>query len=70
MNQIPFDSSTSPLGKLSQTQRERLAFIEFRLYFLGEVGRTDLMQRFGVAPAGATRDFALYKELFPNNVAF
>lgn len=61
---------SSVLDGLSQAQRERLAYIEFRLYFLGEVGRSDLMQRFGVAPAGATRDFALYKDLFPENISF
>lgn len=61
---------TSSLEILSQAQRERLIFIEFRLYFLGDIGRQDLMQRFGVAPAVATRDFALYRELFPNNIDF
>ena len=55
---------------LSQTQLERLAYIEFRLLFLGEVGRQDLMQRFGVAPAVATRDFAQYRAAFPNNISF
>lgn len=70
MNQINFGSDPSTLDSLSQAQRERLAYIEFRLYFLGEVGRADLMKRFGVAPAGATRDFALYKELFPKNIKF
>lgn len=61
-------SHLSVLQALSQTQRERLAFIEFRLYFLGDVSRADIMRRFGLAPAGATRDFALYKELFPSNL--
>jgi predicted DNA-binding transcriptional regulator YafY len=55
---------------LSYAQRERLIFIEFRLYFLGDVRRQDLMQRFGVAPAVATRDFALYRDLFPDNISF
>lgn len=58
------------LQNLSQAQRERLAFIEFRLYFLGEARRQDLNQRFGVAPAVATRDFAQYRELFPSNISF
>lgn len=58
------------MNDLNQAQRERLAYIEFRLYFFGEVRRADLMMRFGVAPAGATRDFALYKELFPDNIEF
>ncbi len=44
---------------LSHAQRERLAYIDFRLYFMGEIGRPDLTSRFGVAPAGATRDLAL-----------
>ncbi len=52
---------------LSQTQRERLAYIDFRLYFLGDVGRQDLIGRFGIAPAGATRDLAQYRKLFPEN---
>lgn len=60
----------SALKDLSQTQRERLAYIEFRLYFLGDVGRADLKKRFGVAPAVATRDFALYKSLFADNITF
>lgn len=58
------------IESLSQTQRERLAYIDFRLYFLGDARRQDLIQRFGVAPAVATRDFAQYKEIFPNNIGF
>jgi predicted DNA-binding transcriptional regulator YafY len=55
---------------LSNTQRERLAYVDFRLYFFGEVGRPDLASRFGVAPAGATRDLALYREIAPQNIEF
>src|SRR5262245_3500922 len=55
---------------LSHAQRERLAYIDFRLYFLGEVGRPDLITRFGIAPAGATRDLALYREIAPKNIEF
>ncbi len=55
---------------LSQAQRERLAYIDFRLYFFGEIGRPDLASRFGVAPAGATRDIALYREIAPQNIEF
>jgi predicted DNA-binding transcriptional regulator YafY len=58
------------VGNLSHAQRERLAYVEFRLYFMGEVGRPDLTSRFGVAPAGATRDLALYREIAPNNIEF
>lgn len=55
---------------LSQAQRERLAYIDFRLYFFGEIGRPDLTSRFGVAPAGATRDLASYREIAPQNIEF
>lgn len=58
------------VASLSQAQRERLTYLEFRLYFMGEVGRPDLSARFGVAPAGATRDIAMYRELAPNNIDF
>ena len=54
----------------SLTQRERLAYIEFRLFFLGDIRRRDLMDRFSVAPAAATRDFTLYREQCPDNIDF
>lgn len=58
------------VGSLSQAQRERLTYLEFRLYFMGQIGRPDLSARFGVAPAGATRDIAMYRELAPKNIDF
>ena len=59
-----------PLESLNQAQRERLAFIEFRIWFLGDVRRPDLMDRFGIAPAVATRDLAVYRKLAPRNIEF
>jgi len=64
-----FDSHRR-IESLGQAQRERLAYIDFRLYFIGEVRRRDLSSRFGVAPAGATRDLALYREVAPLNIEF
>lgn len=58
------------LEEIGQTQRNRLAFIEFRLWFLGDVSRKDLMTRFGIAPAVATRDLAAYRELAAENIDF
>lgn len=55
---------------MSQKQRDRLAYIEFRLWFLGDACRRDLMERFGIAPAVATRDFTAYRELAPQNIDF
>jgi hypothetical protein len=58
------------LSERSQKQRNRLAYIEFRLWFLGDASRQDLMQRFKIAPAMATRDFTAYRELAPRNIDF
>ena len=44
-------------NSFSQAQHERLAYIEFRLLFLGEIRRQDLMDHFAIASAAATRDF-------------
>lgn len=58
------------LESVTHTQRERLAYIDFRLYFFGEVGRRDLINRFGLASAGATRDLALYRQIAQQNITF
>lgn len=58
------------LSQRSQKQRDRLAYIEFRLWFLGDACRRDLMKRFGIAPAMATRDFTAYRDLAPQNIDF
>ena len=55
---------------ITHAQRERLAFIEFRLWFLGDVRRPDLIDRFGIAPAVATRDLTAYRALAPDNMDF
>ncbi len=58
------------LDKVGQNQRERLAYIEFLLWFLGDLRRPDLMERFDVGPAVATRDIASYREIAPENIVF
>ena len=55
---------------VSQPQRGRLALIELRLRFIGEIRRQDLASRFGIKSAAATRDLALYKELAPDNIIY
>lgn len=70
MNKKASSMHSQRVESLSHAQRERLAYIDFRLYFLGETGRPDLIDRFGVAPAGATRDLALYREIAPGNIEF
>lgn len=62
--------SAESTTQLPQPQRDRLKQIELRLRFLGEVRRADLMARFGIQSAAASRDLALYKELAPFNAKF
>jgi WYL domain len=58
------------LSEISQAQQERLSHIDFRLYFLGEIGRSDLVSRFGIGEAAATRDITFYKEQAPKNLEY
>ena len=60
----------SSIEELSQSQKERLFHIDFKLRFLGLINRNDLVTRFGIKQAAATRDIALYKELAPNNLTY
>lgn len=62
------DKRAEALSALTKTQRERLSHIDFKLYFLGELRRADVVDRFGTGPAGATRDIALYREIAPENL--
>jgi hypothetical protein len=58
------------LVDLTQPQRDRLAFVELRVRFTGEIRRQDLVSRFGIQSAAATRDLALYKECAPGNIDY
>lgn len=55
---------------LSQTQRERLAFLELRAFFTGELRRGDIESRFGIKPAAASRDLSIYRELAASNLDY
>lgn len=54
----------------SQAQRERLAFLELRAFFTGELRRSDIEARFGIKPAASSRDLALYREVAPGNLEY
>jgi hypothetical protein len=58
------------VSEISQSQKERLAYIDFRLFFLGSVGRNDLVTRFGIKEAAATRDLALYRDKAAGNIEY
>ena len=46
---------------------QRLRLIEFLLAHYGSVGRVELQDFFGISPAAATRDFAMYLKMHPGN---
>ena len=58
------------LEDLSQGQRERLSFIEFKAYFCADLSRADIERRFGVKPAATARDFSAYRRLAPQNLFY
>lgn len=62
--------SNEQLADLTQPQRDRLAFVELRVRFIGEIRRQDLVARFGIQSAAASRDLALYKERAPGNIDY
>ena len=62
--------SSAQLSEMTQSQRDRLAFVELRLRFVGEIRRQDLVARFGIQAAAATRDLGQYKELGPRNLDY
>lgn len=58
------------LAEINQSQQERLSYIDFRLRFLGTIGRNDLVKRFGIKAAAATRDITLYRKLASQNLKY
>lgn len=58
------------MKEISRGQLERLSFIDFRLYFTGQIGRNDLISRFGIGEAAATRDLSFYREKAPKNIIY
>jgi hypothetical protein len=46
--------SNEQLADLTQPQRDRLAFVELRVRFIGEIRRQDLVTRFGIQSAAAS----------------
>ncbi len=54
------------LNNISQMQKERLFYIDFKRRFLGTVNRNNL----GIKASAATRDISLYKEIAPKNLIY
>ena len=50
--------------------RQRLEFIEARLYWDGKLNRSDLVDFFGISTLQASKDISKYQELAPGNMDY
>lgn len=55
---------------LSQSQRERIAYLELKAYFTGGLRRADIEEWLGVRPAAATRRLTAYRLQVPTNLSY
>lgn len=58
------------MKKINQKQKVRLSYIDFKANFLGEIGRKEIVKRFGIGDAAASKDLAEYMNIAPNNLSY
>lgn len=56
--------------QFSLQRAERLAYIDFRLRFMGSINRSHITDLFGIADAAASNEISEYKKLRPENVDY
>lgn len=65
--EMPKNGDEKAPKTLSLQQVERLAFIDYRVYYLGDISRQDIGDEFKITDSAASGDLKLYKELRPDN---
>jgi len=58
------------MENFSFAQKQRLAYIDFKLYFTGKVTRSEIVSHFEIGLAAATNDLKIYKQIAPYNIAY
>ena len=58
------------MAQLNYAQKQRLAFIDFKLMFIGHFSRSEIVEHFRMGLSNATRDINLYKELAAQNLTY
>ena len=58
------------VDNINFSQKQRLAYIDFKLLFVGYVTRAEIVTYFEKGLTSATRDINLYKELCPKNMEY
>jgi hypothetical protein len=54
----------------SWSVRNRLEFIDLRLFWQGRINRSDIMNRFGVSMPQASKDLALFQAMAPDSLQY
>ncbi|KAA6459828.1 WYL domain-containing protein [Acidobacteria bacterium AB60] len=56
--------------KLRSGVKQRLEFIDFRLFWEGRINRSDIMERFKISTPQASKDLSLYESMAPGNLFY
>jgi predicted DNA-binding transcriptional regulator YafY len=67
---IDRNSENDTPDRLPWGQRQRLEFIEFRLFWEGALNRSEITERFNVSVPQASTDLSTYRALAPLNVEY
>src|SRR5450631_2903113 len=67
---IDRNSENDAADRLPWGQRQRLEFIEFRLFWEGALNRSEITERFNVSVPQASTDLSTYRALAPLNVEY
>lgn len=57
-------------SELNYAQKQRLAYIDFKLLFVGHVTRSEVVNRFELGLSAASRDLNLYREIAIDNMEY
>ncbi|MEZ8333314.1 WYL domain-containing protein [Vibrio splendidus] len=58
------------MDNLNYAQKQRLAYIDFKLMFVGYFTRSEVVEHFKMGLSNATRDINLYKEMAAHNLTY
>lgn len=56
--------------KVRRGVKQRLEFIDFRLFWEGRINRSDIMERFKISVPQASKDLGLYESMAPGNLVY
>lgn len=69
-HEIHDDKMKNKANSIRWNIEKRLEFIDFQLFWEGQINRSDISERFGVALLQASKDIAQYQEAAPKNINY